>query len=66
MSKPIIATRGNCDHCVTHQVRNLVGKYETRYSCEFIVFENKDVSIFTYSKPCSMYDWTKCKHNEDK
>ncbi len=60
MSKPIIATRGNCDHCESVHVKNLAGEDEIRYSCEY------SESNVTYSKSCSMYDWTKCKHNEDK
>ena len=59
--KPIAETKANqCDHVETRQVKNLAGKEETRYCCEYST-ENA-----TYSKPCTMYDWVKCTFNEDK
>jgi hypothetical protein len=65
MSKPIVATYGNCGHCESVHVKNLAGEDEVRYICEF---SNKPdaTNKRTYSKSCSMYDWTKCNYNEDK
>jgi hypothetical protein len=61
MSKPISATKArNCIHCETTQVKNLVGKEETRYICDLINGQ------LTYKQPCTIRDWMRCDRNDDK